>query len=113
MRLPKAEHAIVDPSKVRDYLLSPQHPVGRFKAAFFSSLGFEAEDWESLRLALLTHARDGEASPEIASLYGKKFRVRGMLQGPNGKTASVVSIWIARRDDGLPRFVTAFPGVAR
>lgn len=113
MRLPNSEQAIADESKVRDYLLSFQHPVGRFKAVFFSSLGFHVEDWESLRSALLTHARHGEASPEPTSLHGQKFQVRGMLQGPNGKTASVVSIWIARHDVGLPRFVTAFPGVAR
>jgi hypothetical protein len=34
--LPNSERAIVDEAKVRDYLLSPSHPVGRFKAAFFS-----------------------------------------------------------------------------
>ena len=35
MKVPQAELAVVDPAKVRDYLLSPEHPVGRFKATFF------------------------------------------------------------------------------
>ena len=32
MRLPGAQRAIIDAAKVRDYLLSPEHPVGRAKA---------------------------------------------------------------------------------
>ena len=36
MRLPNAELAIIDPKKIRDYLLSSVHPVGRFKAHFFA-----------------------------------------------------------------------------
>ena len=30
--LPNASHAIIEPSKARDCLLSPIHPIGRFKA---------------------------------------------------------------------------------
>ena len=40
MLLPGADRAIVDAAKVRDYLLSPEHPVGRFKAVFFGALGY-------------------------------------------------------------------------
>jgi hypothetical protein len=39
MILPRAEDAVVEPAKLRDTLLSREHPVGRFKAAFFESLG--------------------------------------------------------------------------
>lgn len=42
VKLPGAERAFIDPSKVRDYLLSESHPVGRFKAAFFIALGYSA-----------------------------------------------------------------------
>jgi hypothetical protein len=41
VRLPGGERAIIDPEKLRDYVLSRAHPVGRFKAAFFASLGSE------------------------------------------------------------------------
>ena len=42
MQLPNAEQAVVDEVKIRTYLLSSEHPVGRFKAAFFRGLGFES-----------------------------------------------------------------------
>jgi hypothetical protein len=40
VQLPNPDRAVVDDAKVRDYLLSPSHPVGRFKAVFFAALGF-------------------------------------------------------------------------
>jgi hypothetical protein len=49
MPLPNADRAVVDKAKVRGYLLSPAHPVGRFKARFFVSLGYTAEEWRRLR----------------------------------------------------------------
>jgi len=42
VRLPNGDRAVVDDAKVRDYLLSPTHPVGRFKSVFFMALGFSA-----------------------------------------------------------------------
>jgi hypothetical protein len=42
--LPNADRAIVPEAKVRDYLLSNAHPVGRFKAVFFIALGYSAEN---------------------------------------------------------------------
>ena len=60
--LPAVEHAYIDPTKVRDYLLSVEHPVGRFKAVVFQALGYKAEEWETLRNDLLALARTAEAA---------------------------------------------------
>jgi len=40
VKLPNADQAFIDPAKLRDYLLSPTHPVGRFKAPFFAAMGY-------------------------------------------------------------------------
>ena len=113
MQLPNAHRAVVDESKVRDYLLSIEHPIGRFKAAFFRALGYSAVNWVVLQHDLLAHGRTGEATPDAPSAHGQKFRVRAMLQGPEGRSAPVGSVWILRTGDDAPRFVTAFPGGAR
>lgn len=34
MRIPNADRAVIEPAKLRGYVLSRSHPVGRFKAAF-------------------------------------------------------------------------------
>jgi len=109
VRLDNADHALVDPDKLRSYLLSPTHPIGRFKAAFFYSLGFRQEEWHRLDEALREHVLSGEAQRGVTSEYGDKFIVRGILNGPF-RSASVVSIWFVRVDEKVPRFVTAYPG---
>jgi hypothetical protein len=48
LRIPNADRAVIEPSKLHDYLLSRGHPVGRFKASFFLALGYSAETWRQL-----------------------------------------------------------------
>jgi hypothetical protein len=109
VRLPNAEQAIVPPEKVRDYLLSPDHRVGRSKARFFGALGFTPEAWPRLRDALLALAREGMAETGEATVFGQKYAVRGILQGPAGRAAPVVTAWIILRGEAAPRLVTAYP----
>ena len=103
----------MDEAKVRAYLLAAEHPVGRFKAAFFRTLGYTPAHWLHLQQSLVAHARTADAVPESASAYGQKFRIRATLQRPAGRPATLVSVWIFRVEDVLPRFVTAFPGDSR
>jgi hypothetical protein len=110
VRLPRAEVALIETAKVRDYLLAPEHPTGRFKAAFFVRLGYSLQRWELLAADLTRHAQANDASVGEANDFGQKFEVRGNLTGPDGKSASLVTVWIILRGDDLPRFVTAFPG---
>jgi hypothetical protein len=110
VRLPGVERAIVDPAKIRDYLLSDSHPVGRFKAGFFMALGYSAADWELLEADLRGHAMNNEAVASELSEYGQKYKVRGMIEGPAGKEAALFAVWIVLRGEDFPRFVTAFPG---
>lgn len=110
MKLPAAEHAWIEPAKVRDYLLSPVHPVGRFKAAFFVRFGYTREGWRRLEADLLRLAREGEAEVGRPSAFGRMFLVRGTLGGPSGRTFKLVTVWIIRHDEAFPRLVTATPG---
>ncbi len=109
MNLPNADRAVIDSAKIRDYLLSPSHPIGRFKATFFISLGYSLERWEILRDDIYRIAQAGTVSFEEPSTYGRKFEVDGILTGPSGRSAMVRTAWIVRADEQFPRLVTAFP----
>jgi hypothetical protein len=54
MNLPNGEHAVVEPDKVKDYLLDVAHPDGFGKAAFFTAMGFQREALEALAPSLAT-----------------------------------------------------------
>jgi hypothetical protein len=109
MRLPNAERAFIDPAKVRDYLLSSVHSVGRFKATFFLSMGYTNDQWQKLRDDLLALAVSGDALPGRESGFGRKFEVSGMLTGPSGRSAEIRTVWIVADEEAAPRFVTAYP----
>jgi hypothetical protein len=108
--LPGIDEAIVEPAKIRDYLLSASHPVGRFKAAIFLSLGYTSADWARLRDDLLMVAREGDAYPGQQSEYGQKYEVSGILKGPNGHVRTITTVWLLPSSQTQPKFITAFPG---
>ena len=110
MRLPGVENALVDPKKIREYLLAATHPLGRFKASFFLALGYTSSNWDVLVGDLRALAERQEAEPAGMNDYGQKYLVRGILKGPSGQAAEVVTVWIILSGEGVPRFVTAFPG---
>jgi len=109
MTLPNAARAVIDSAKLRAYLLSQVHPVGRFKAAFFIALGYSTDQWEVLRDDLLALARAAPTVLEKSSPFGRMFQVDGILTGPLGRSADVRTVWIVGAAEDLPRFVTAFP----
>lgn len=109
MKLPAAERAVVDPAKVRDYLLSTEHPVGRAKAKFFVQSGFDRANWTMLQDQLLRLASE-DAELGDTTQFGQKFVTRGTIQAPALGAIALVAVWIVLNGEDFPRFVTAYPG---
>jgi len=109
MKLPNAERAVIDERKVREYLLSKSHPIGRFKAAFLARGGFEAANWVELSSALRDLAQGGEVVVGVANEYGQKYSISGTLIGPGGMGLEVTTVWILPTPEAAPRLVTVFP----
>ena len=87
MRLPNAVQAIIDAAKLRHYLLSLEHPIGRFKARFFRSLGFERHEFQRLGEALRGQRLPQDAVLVETTEYGQLFAIRAILRGPSGDAA--------------------------
>ena len=113
MLLPGSDQAVIDPAKLQGYLLSTEHPIGRFKARFFDALGFSADRWQELESAFRIQHLTQEAESSAVMKSGQKFTIQAILTGPNGESALVVSVWFVRAGEVVPRFVTAYPGSGR
>ena len=109
MKLPNAERAVIDERKVRDYLLSRTHPIGRFKASFFARAGFTSADWQRLVQQLRSLAAHGKAVLGETSQYGQKYLISGTLTGPGGTSVEVTTVWIVQTGSDAPRLVTVHP----
>src|SRR2546429_4949579 len=103
-----AAAAIVSADKLREYLLSSAHPIGRYKSTFFRSLGYAPEQWQVLERDLRA-VPSNESQPPRVSENGQKFTFLGALSGPNGPSAGIASIWIILVGEPLRRFVTSYP----
>ena len=109
LQIPNSDRAVIDPLKLHGYLLSRSHPVGRFKAAFFHSLGYSSENWRRLESDLRSQHLSRDVTLEDETPYGRKCSIRATLVGPSRRSADVVSVWVVRTGEELPRFVTAYP----
>ena len=109
MRIPNADRAVIDPAKLHGYLLSRDHPVGRFKAAFFLMLGYSSEGWRQLEADLRGQHLSQDATCGEQTQYGQKYAIRATLVGPSGISADIVSVWVVRTGEEFPRFLTAYP----
>ena len=108
MNLPGGERVQIDDLKIRGYLLSPTHPVGRFKARVFAAAGFGESTAELFVSELRRIAASGEVEGTEDIEFGRKYTVPGELQGPAG-TVQVLTVWIQEPDQPAPRLVTVQP----
>jgi hypothetical protein len=108
VRVPNFDAAIIPAEKIRDYLLSESHPIGRYKAAFFCRLGFEQSQWQQLESALRGLLQSDVTGSDVTE-HGHKYLTVGTIVGPAGQSAKVVAIWIILASEQVPRFVTAYP----
>lgn len=108
MKLPGAGSLRIEDLKVHGYLLSPVHPVGRFKARVFAAAGFSESNADAFIAEVRRIAESGDVEEVRDIEFGRKYTVPGELQGPAG-VVRVVTVWIQEPDQPVPRLVTVQP----
>ena len=108
MKLPRAEKVQIDARKVRGYLLSQTHPVGRFKARVFAAVGFDDTKTDAFIAELRRIAVAGEVAEVEDTEFGRKYTVAGDLKGPAG-SVQVLTVWIQEPGQADVRLVTVRP----
>jgi len=109
VKLRNGHLAVIDRSKVVDYLLNEAHPDNGGKARFFGLLGYSREDPDRLLQALREVAERGEVVSSAESAHGEKHVVDGRLSR-HTQERSIRTVWIIDRGEDAPRLVTAYPG---
>lgn len=100
---------LVTEAKVLEYLLNPEHPFGKSKAAYFTRFGFSLDGYVVLLEALLAHP---DSNPVIAvqeNDFGTKSVVQCTVRTPDGRDPCIVSVWFLDRGSKIQRLVTAYP----
>ena len=85
MKIPNAQAAYVERSKLTEYLLSTTHPIGRSKAVFLRTLGFADDSVGGLEQGLVAIAKTEEVVDVERSEYGMKYTIDGPMDTPGGR----------------------------
>ena len=109
MLLPNLEHAYIPWKKLEFYLLSEVHTVGKSKAKFFRSIGFDETNITLLEQSLLRIGQMYEVSEVVLSPHGMKYVIDGPLQISSGSFLNIRTVWMIDSGRTEPRFVTAYP----
>ena len=108
MKLPNAEQAFIDLSKLRNYSLSQTHPRGKNKARLFATLlGLTANDAELLRDTVLAAVLGAEAKVGERDSFGSRYIVDFEMQGLTKKVI-VRTAWIIRTSEDFPRLTSCY-----
>lgn len=109
MFLPNKELVVIPSDKLKDYLLSDSHPIGRSKARFFKALGFSASNLSELDKAIRDLIQTQAVQQTISTAYGTKYIINGMLKGDDKQGHLIRTVWIIEDEGESPRLVTAYP----
>jgi len=109
MKIPNAEHVVIDIRKLRDYCLNPAHDEGKHKARLFiAAFGMTSDDAEDLRRELLEAVKTEDAKLGRRDEFGQRYVVDFMLEWKN-RRAMVRSGWIIEHGSTSPKLTTCFP----
>jgi hypothetical protein len=99
--------AIIPDHKLTRYLLV--YKSRSDKSKFLAQAGFTLKNPEDLYAALRTLVETSEAVEDRIDEYGTYYQVAGFLIGTDGKSLSVVTVWLQRQIDGKFQFITLKP----
>lgn len=106
--LPGFDKAVIQPGKLVDYALNPDHPKGGSKARVFAAaLGFTRENWPDLAAAILAALQHHPAVEREIKPYGREFAVDLSITGPAG-SAIVRTGWMIDNGSDVPRLTTIY-----
>ena len=86
------------------------HPVGRTKANWFISVGYDPSNPARLAADMLDVVHRCEPQSSLESPFGVKYIVPGRILTPSGQWVNLITVWISEPNQLGPHLVTAYPG---
>ena len=107
-RLVGANRAVIDPRKLTEYALNPNHPVGGNKAKVFESvLGFNQSNASTLMTQLQKGVMNVTPIAGKSDKFGTRFTLDIPVTGPLG-SGTVRTGWIYKPGSNTPELTTLF-----
>jgi SPP1 gp7 family putative phage head morphogenesis protein len=105
MKLPRYKEAVIPEAKLLQYALNPDKDPNKAKA-FKRALGYTLDNAEELIQQIYKNLSLYEAIEKGDRGWGMTYEIIMDIQGPNGKTAKVLTAWIDDKDKKETRLTT-------
>lgn len=105
MRLPS--DALIAEAKLTDYLLA--YRQRNDKSKWLGQAGYTIDNWRTLENDLGRQMLPLEGQVDENNAYGIVYRIEAELVGPNGRSLSLVTIWMTEHETGRTKFITLYP----
>jgi hypothetical protein len=106
-RLPNADRAVVEESKILEYLLNLAHADRGPKARFFLARRFTVGAWDVLQAALIIQGQTNAVTRSIDTEWGPRHTVECNRPTPDERNPCIRTV--RQMEDGDPRLLTAIP----
>jgi hypothetical protein len=109
MKVRNAHLAIIERSKVENYLLDAKHPDGGSKARLLISLGYSRDRWQTLEADIRAMVLAEEIVLSKSTPWGTRYEVVAPLVGPSEDAVMFRSVWQIDLGTDRPRLITMYP----
>ena len=105
MKLPA--EAIISEKKVKEYLL--RYRKRGDKSKWLAKAGYDFNNWKMLKQDIRVQLLTREAVLVQVNKYGEVYEINGELNGPNGISLLVRSIWMNELETEITIFIAIYP----
>lgn len=109
MKLPNRERAVIELSKLTEYLLNIEHPRGGAKARLLIRFGYSLDDWQQLEADIREYHLNAEVDAIKETPYGRRYEIIADLLTPCGRPLFVKTAWQIDLGTDFPRLITMVP----
>jgi hypothetical protein len=108
----KLSDVVYDSTKIKDYLLNENHPVGGSKARFMREvLGYSVDDAELFFKNVVTAIKGKVPASSNMTPYGQKYTYHTYLVGKDGAKVKANIVVVIQKDNQKTtyRIITVYP----
>ncbi len=109
MKIPNSDRAIIELSKLTEYLLNTKHKRGGAKAKLLLQFGYNLENWQQLESDIRKFHLSEDVNVVKETAYGVKYEVSANLLTPSNRQLLVKTVWQIDTGTNSPRLITLVP----
>lgn len=109
MNIPNSDRALIEPAKLTEYLLNPDHKRGGAKAKLLIQFGYSLDNWLQLEADIREFHLTADVSLVKETAYGVRYEISANLITPIDRNLLVKTVWQIDLDSEVPRLITLVP----